>query len=107
MAAIGINILLLAVFCWLGVNFWRGYAAAQGTRWQRILAASKSSATIAWAQLVILATALINSAAFLSDFLSAGAGEQIKTMIPAEYVAAFVVFTMAVSILARLRSLGS
>lgn len=99
------DLVLAAPIVWYAILYTRAFRAAEGSTWDRVLAAAKGSATIFWAQAVIFATALVNGIGNLSDAIDPGIGEQIKSYLPSEYVAGFVMLTMFITIVARLRTL--
>jgi len=56
-----ITFALLAAAAYVGFLFVRAYTTTTGSWWQRTLSAGKSSATIVWAQLLIMSTGFINA----------------------------------------------
>lgn len=103
---IGINIFIIGVVAWVGGTFYKSFSKTSGTMFERIWAAAQDSATILWAQIIILATGLVTGLAAIADAVDPSLAEQIKANIPPKYVAGFVMFTMIVTIAARLRTLG-
>jgi len=102
-----INLIIFAVMVhvvWTFVGELREHNT--GTWWERAILASKHSATILWSRLVIVATGLINIIANIAGVIDSGTVEQVKLNIPAEYVAAFVIAIMIITIIARLRTLS-
>lgn len=100
-----INVFVALASLWVGATFAVSYYKSEGSWWQRLLAASRESATILWNKAVILATGLITGVATLADKLDPGTAEQIKTILPPNWVAGFMVAVAVISIVARLRTL--
>jgi hypothetical protein len=82
------------------------YRAAQGTVWQRLLAAGEGSATILWQYLVIAAGALLDWSVRAADALNQpDVANFIQTNISATTAAKIIAVIGFITILARLRSL--
>jgi hypothetical protein len=103
-----ITAILLAPMFWFAFLFARAYITSTKytSWWDRFLSAGKDSASIAWAQLVILATTLVNTGGAIAVYMTSDPtlADKIQAALPSQYVAAFVVFIMVVTIFARLRT---
>ena len=99
-------VILFFPLIWFGCLFgWRFYVAT-GSWWERFLAAGKESATMAWAQLVIIGTTLMNAIGAIATVVAdPDTAQKIKDSLPSEYVAGALVAIMLLTMLARLRSL--
>jgi len=100
-----ITFALLAAAAYVGFLFVRAYTTTTGSWWQRTLSAGKSSATIVWAQLLIMSTGFINAFADIMSQVDPSAADQIKSVLQPQYVAAFTVLILLGTIAARLRTL--
>ena len=102
-----LNGLVLVACITLAVIYTRAYLQAppEGTWYTKIWQALMKSWTITWAAFVVVSTKTLDVTGALADYLSAGAGDQLKQVIPAQYMAAFTMTVTIVFILARLRSM--
>jgi hypothetical protein len=97
-----------AIFAACATWFLRSYRAATGTTWQRLLAASKDSATVLWGYIVGLAGTLLTWSVTAADFFNAPEVRTfVETNIKAEYLGAALTVIALVTIAARLRTLVS
>jgi hypothetical protein len=101
-----LDLILLAAFIYVAVDFVRRYHAATGTVWQRLLATSRQSATILWQRFTIALAAFADALIWFADLLNApGVADAIRSVLQPQYVAVFVVVLAIVSELARRRTL--
>ena|SRR5690349_18417867 len=90
--------------------FVRSFRAATGTTWQRLLAASKDSATILWSYIVGAVGTLITWSSTAADALNLPEVNSFLTTYVAPYpkaLGAIVAGIALVTIVARLRTLVS
>jgi len=106
--ALVIHLALLALLVFLIVDMTRGYLAATGTVWQRLLAAGKGSATILWSRFSAGVTIFASGILWIAELLNASPGVQdaIRSGIRPEYAAGVIVIILAGAELARRRTLG-
>ena len=102
-----IDLFFLGLLIVVGFHLAAQYRKSSGSRWERLLAAGRESATILWGKFCILLSALIASLDSLADFLNM---PELKTYIEAalgnpKTVAAIMLVLSAVSIYARRRTL--
>lgn len=82
------------------------YKHATGTIWQRLIAAGKGSATILWSRFVAVVTAGSVGLAELAEWLNApGLKDAIQAYLKPDYVAAFTLFVVIITEVARRRTL--
>lgn len=99
-----INVVLIGLVGFYAYEFYRGYRAATGTLWERLVAGAKGSATILWARFVQVVAALTTWLVSASDLLNApSVGQAIQTYLKPEYVAAAFVLIAVISEVARRR----
>jgi zinc transporter ZupT len=99
-----------ATFAACATWFVRSYRAATGTTWQRLLVASKDSATILWGYIVGTVGTLITWSSTAADALNLPEVNSFLTTYVAPYpkaLGAIVAGIALVTIVARLRSLVS
>lgn len=96
----------IGIFCWVVYAYTAAFIKTSGSVKDRIWAAAKESATILWSQAVILAVGALDAAQVVGNMLDAGFGDKIVSALPANYTAAALMVIMAITVLARLRSLG-
>lgn len=90
-------------FIW---EFVRDYSAAEGSAWERLLAAGKGSATIAWSRFSAIVAAMAGTLSGLADWLNApGVSEAIQSCLKPEWVALYVLGVALIAELARRRTL--
>ena len=97
-----------AIFAACATWFVRSYRAATGTTWQRLLVASKDSATILWSYIVGVVGTLITWSSTAADALNLPEVNSFLTTYVAPYpkaLGAIVAGIAVVTIVARLRSL--
>jgi hypothetical protein len=96
----------LALAAYIVFTFAREYREAKGSTWDRLLEASRDSATILWQKFVILVAAVGASLGQLADMIDQPElKESIQSALKPEYVAAFVIGTALVSWWARKRTM--
>ena len=98
---------ILAFAGYVVFTFWREYRESTAPKvWNRLLKASRNSATILWQKFVILVAALGSSLGALAEMID---HPELKASIQAalkpEYVALFVITTALISWWARKRTM--
>jgi len=97
----------LAVATWFVYDFVKALATEKGTLWQRLLAASKDSATVIWSKFVIVVGMIVA----VLDRIATAFGDpalatQIQTYLTPQYVGYGLAALFAVNMWARFRTLG-
>jgi hypothetical protein len=102
-----VTLIVLAIVGYVVVDFVREWRKAEGSLWDRLVAAGKGSATILWARFTIIVGALADLLVEVADWLNApGVADGIKMVLQPEYVGAFIVAVALISEVARRRTLG-
>lgn len=100
------GLVFLAVIGYYAYLMVPAYRAATGTTWQKLLAAGESSATKLWSRIVQIFAAILGVVASCADFLNAPqVADAIHQYLKPEYVAGAFVVIMAITTLARNRTL--
>jgi len=99
-----IVIVLVGISGYFLVDTYFKYKAATGSTMDRLIAASRSSATILLQRAVSIVMAVVGVLAEVADKLDPGVGDTIKSIKP-EFYLAFTVGLALLSILARNRTL--
>lgn len=82
------------------------YRDATGTRWERILATSRHSATWVWAKVMLVSGLLIEGVAQAAEFLNLpDVSAFIHQKVPASYLGVVLVIIAAMTFAARFRGL--
>lgn len=96
-----------ALFIWFGIKVYVTFQTETGSTWQKLLAATKDSATVLWSYIVGGAGMLIMSADKLADALNM---PQVTSFIQQYLSPTSVGIAMCViaiiTVIARLRTLG-
>jgi hypothetical protein len=102
-----LNGLVLVAAVTLAVVYTRAYMQAppESTWYSKLWNALCRSWTVTWGAFVVVGTQALDTTGTLADYLNAGAGDQLKALVPAQYMAAFTMFITVVFILARLRTM--
>jgi hypothetical protein len=101
-----VDVVLLAFLVYFAFEMVKDYRAAAGSAWQRILAAGKASATIAWARFTVIVAAFVNSLVWLADVVNAPmVASAIQTYLKPSVVAGIMVAVALITELARRRTL--
>jgi hypothetical protein len=101
-----IDAVLLAFLAYIVFEAVKDYRAAAGSVWQRVLAAGKASATIAWARFTVIVAALANSLVWLADVVNAPTvATAIETYLKPSVVAGIMVTVALITEMARRRTL--
>jgi len=96
----------IGTLCWVIYSYASAFLKSSGNVFARIWVAAKSSATILWAQVVILVTGGIDALQVVGNLLEAGFGDKIVAALPQNYTAAALIVIMGITVIARLRSLS-
>lgn len=84
-----------------------GYMVAPGSPWERLIAAFKSSASIAWTRLNALSVAAIGALSQLAPLIGApGIKEAIEPWLAPQYMLAYILFVLIGGEIARRRTLA-
>jgi len=102
-----LTIIVVAVPAYMIVSIVRGYRAATGSTWTRLVAAFRGSASIFWVRLNALSVAAIGAVGEIATFAGApGVKEAIEPWLAPQYMTAYVIFVLIGSEIARRRTLG-
>lgn len=101
------NGVVLIAAIMLAVIYTRAYLQAppEGSWYTKLWDALMKSWTVTWGAFVVVATKTLDTSGSIADMISAGAGDQIKAAVPAQYLAAVTMGITVIFILARLRTL--
>jgi hypothetical protein len=105
--SIGLLVLTVLMIGWIVFTFVHAWITETGSFWQRTLKAGKDSATIVWAQLVLIAGGLVA----VLDKIASLAGDpslaaQIQQYVTPQLVSYVMIGIMFVNVWARFRTLG-
>ena len=95
----------IGIVCWVIYSYVSSFFKSSGNVFSRIWAAAKSSATILWSQVVILAVGGLDVLQVVGNMLDAGYGDKIVAALPANYTSVALIIIMGITVLARCRSL--
>jgi hypothetical protein len=96
----------LAIFVSLAYHMTMAYALEEGTPLRRLLAAGRSSLTIVWARVMVLAGALLAMLANGADLVGLpGVADNVKAFLKPEYVPLAAIAIAVISEMARRRTL--
>jgi hypothetical protein len=105
--SIGLLVLTALMIGWIVVTFVHAWITETGSLWQRTLKASKDSATIVWAKVVLVVGGLVA----VLDKIASLTGDpslatQIQQYVTPQIVSYVMMGIMAVNVWARLRTLN-
>lgn len=103
-----VTLIVLVIVGYVVVDFLREYRNAEGSLWNRLVAAGKGSATVLWARFTVIVGALADLLIEAASWLDApGVADAVKALLRPEYVGAFIVAVALISEFARRRTLGA
>lgn len=106
MLNIVLTVVVVAVPLWMLAATVYGYLAAPGTKWERLVAALKGSASLLWTRLNALSIGAVGLVTEVSSFAGApGIKEAIEPWLAPQYMTAYVVFVLLGAEIARRRTL--
>jgi hypothetical protein len=105
--ALALDLFIFLVVVGVTIVIVRSYfKSAAETRYGRVWDAARDSATLLWSYAVIVGTGLVTILGGVADIVDPGTAAQIQAYLPPNFVAAFVIGIMVITIAARLRSMG-
>jgi hypothetical protein len=103
-----IFVVLTAALAYIVYRLIAYYDTTQGTLWERLLSTAGHSATILWQYWAVFMAWILSSLGDIATILGhPDIQTWIKSVLSPEYVGAFVALVAFVTIVARLRTLGT
>jgi len=99
-----ISFILVGIAGYFAIEVYFGYRSATGTTWERLVTASRNSATILLQRAIVVVSAIVGVLAQVADKIDPGLGDTIKSINPTWYLA-FTVGLAILSVVARGRTL--
>ncbi len=104
--SIGLLVLTALMVGWIAFTFIHAWISEAGSFWQRTLKAGKDSATIVWAQVVLVVGGIVAVLDKIANlFGDPSLAAQIQQYVTPQIVSYVMMGIMAVNVWARLRTL--